>query len=309
MTSKSSRWSILLGMTLLGQLLVKQICADLVATFTYPVENGLTFYDGQTINVSWTSTLDKASLTLFCVDRTKSSGLAFIVNAVDNVKPIGSTLVFVNFKVSSDYCWFNIFETGHRGNGVNSVTFLLSAGDRSETTLGLSGVATTSFAASGVPTGPAKPAAPSSKTSLSLAGASTLSTQSSISSLSSPTFHPSEGGLSTGANVGIGVGVGVGVGALVVLGGFVYWLLRLKRAKQTQSILWVGNEGVEKAAGQGTSVAAVYELGEDRQLPAELGTITGTIFELPEGTAMASPSQTKAKKTKKKKKFIRRASY
>jgi hypothetical protein len=56
----------------------KVTCADLVGTFTYPVENGLIFYNGETIDVSWTSTLSNASLYLFC---------RYEIDSVWNTKP------------------------------------------------------------------------------------------------------------------------------------------------------------------------------------------------------------------------------
>ncbi|OAQ82344.1 hypothetical protein VFPBJ_04928 [Purpureocillium lilacinum] len=212
------------------------------------------------------------------------------LNSVDNVKTIGSTLVYVDFNVSSDYCWFNIYETGQRGNGVNSVTFLLSADDRSETTLGVSGVPTTSYAASGVPTGPAKPAR-TDKTTLTGTTLNTITDTPTPSLSSVPSPSPStspafESGLSGGAKAGIGVGVGVG--ALLLVGGLTYWLLRRKRA--TQSGSWAGREGDKEVVEKAIGVATIHEIGDGRQLPLELDTSTGTLAELPEDTIAASSS-------------------
>ena len=219
------------------------------------------------------------------------------VNSVDNVKPIGSTLVYVDFNVSSDYCWFNIYETGQRGNGVNSVTFLLSAEDRSETTLGVSGVPTTSYAASGVPTGPAKPAR-TDKTTLTRTTLNTVTdtptpSLSFVPSPSPSTSPPSESGMSGGAKAGIGIGVGVG--ALLLLCGLVYWLLRRKRERQSQSGSWAGKGGDKEVVEKAIGVATIHEIGDGRQLPLELDTSTGTLAELPEDTIAASSSNGRAR--------------
>lgn len=64
---------VLAFVAILCSLFAGMTRAALVGTFTYPVENGLLFYDGETINVSWTSTLSNASLSLYCRYETDST--------------------------------------------------------------------------------------------------------------------------------------------------------------------------------------------------------------------------------------------
>lgn len=43
--------------------------------FTYPVEKGLTFYEKDSVNVSWTSNFNSARLLLFCWEGEKEDVL------------------------------------------------------------------------------------------------------------------------------------------------------------------------------------------------------------------------------------------
>ncbi|KAI5457336.1 hypothetical protein BGZ63DRAFT_394496 [Mariannaea sp. PMI_226] len=78
MKTNLARWSLPLRSILLCQLWARLALADKVGTFTYPADNGLIFYDGETINASWTSRLSNASLTLFCRNGTESEGATFV---------------------------------------------------------------------------------------------------------------------------------------------------------------------------------------------------------------------------------------
>ncbi|CAI7637283.1 unnamed protein product [Penicillium glandicola] len=263
--------------------------ADLPGTFTYPVENGLVFYDGETIDVSWTSTLSNASLTLFCRNGTETSGTTYQINS------IGSTEVYVNFRQSSDYCWLNLYETGNNADGVNSVTFILSSDYHSETTLGITGVATTSYAGTGVPTGPVTAATTATATATSTGTATTIkgsvSTTATEAATNTATASSSSGNLSTGAKAGIGAGVGVA--SLAVLGAFLLWFLRRKRVRRNGQDLSEGQEGMTKekamlldagetggATGTTWQPEVVHEMRGDKGRPYELHASTGHTVEL-----------------------------
>ncbi|KAJ5910330.1 hypothetical protein N7504_004973 [Penicillium tannophilum] len=262
--------------------------AALVGTFTYPVENGLLFYDGETINVSWTSTLSNASLSLYCRYESDSTWNTYEISSIGLVDSIGSKQVDVVIEKSSDYCWFNLFETGDDADGVNSVTFLISSDVHSGTTIGLSGVATTSYAGVGVPTGPVTAATTTATTTstdvTSSASSSTIetSTKSVTASLAS---GKSSGDLSTGAKAGIGAGVGVA--SLMLLGACLFWFLRRRRGRGNGQVF---AEGQRETAKEKTALMDAVEIGaakrsawhpdtvqemSDSQRPFELHASTG----------------------------------
>ncbi|KAJ6024621.1 hypothetical protein N7540_005418 [Penicillium herquei] len=282
--------------TILCFLFAKVTCTDLVGTFTYPVENGLQFYDGETIDVSWTSTLSNASLTLYCRYETDSTWNTYTISDTELVESSGSKLVDIKITKSSDYCWFNLFKTGNDTDGVNSVTFLISSDVHSGTTIGLTGTATTSYAGVGVPTGPVTAATTvttatttSSSSSTSTSTATISDSTSSVStSTGSVTASPSSessseksnGGLSTGAKAGIGAGVGVA--ALILIGAFILWLLKRRRGRGDGNVLFDGQPGTAKektvllkaaeigpAKGSAWEPDNVYEM-RDNQRPFEL---------------------------------------
>ncbi|KAJ5802839.1 uncharacterized protein N7503_005289 [Penicillium pulvis] len=270
--------------------------AALVGTFTYPVENGLLYYDGETIDVSWTSTLSNASLSLYCRYETDSTWNTYEISSIGLVDSIGSKQVDVVIEKSSDYCWFNLFETGDDADGVNSVTFLISSDVHSGTTIGLSGAATTSYAGVGVPTGPVTAATTTATTTTTATATATTpdvtnstststietSTKSVTASLAS---GKSSGDLSTGAKAGIGAGVGVA--SLMLLGACLLWFLRRKRGRGNGQAFAEGQRGTTK---EKTALMDAVEIGatkgsawhpdtvqemRDSQRPFELHASTG----------------------------------
>ncbi|KAJ5701440.1 hypothetical protein N7488_008988 [Penicillium malachiteum] len=285
MNTRRSGKGLLVFATIFCFLLAKVTCTDLVGTFTYPVENGLQFYDGETINVSWTSSLSNASLTLYCRYESDSTWETYTI--------------LIDITKSSDYCWFNLFQTGNDTDGVNSVTFLISSDVHSGTTIGLTGTATTSYAGVGVPTGPVT-AATTSTTSSSLTttfttsdSTSSVSTSTSSTTASTSSAKPSEkssGGLSTGAKAGIGAGVGVG--ALIVIGVLLFWFFKRRQGRgngQVFSELQAGTARekavllnaaeIGPAKGIPWEPANVYEM-RDSQRPVELDASTRHTAEL-----------------------------
>lgn len=187
---------------------------------------------------------------------------------------------------SSDYCWLNLFETGDDADGVNSVTFLISSDVHSGTTIGLSGVATTSYAGVGVPTGPVTAATATATTTDVTSSASTSTIETSTESVTaSLASGKSSGDLSTGAKAGIGAGVGVA--SLMLLGACLLWFLRRKRGRENGQAF---AEGQRETAKEKTALMDAVEIGatkgsawhpdtvqemRDSQRPFELHASTG----------------------------------
>lgn len=57
---------MLLLIPLLAGLVQVALAQEFAATFTYPAEKGLRFYEQDTVNVSYTSNIKNASLWTFC---------------------------------------------------------------------------------------------------------------------------------------------------------------------------------------------------------------------------------------------------
>ncbi|KAJ5719681.1 hypothetical protein N7493_007259 [Penicillium malachiteum] len=226
--------------------------------------------------------------------------LRFLVSDIGIVETSGSTEVYIDITKSSDYCWFNLFQTGNDTDGVNSVTFLISSDVHSGTTIGLTGTATTSYAGVGVPTGPVT-AATTSTTASSLTTTFTTTTDSTSdvsSSTSYATASPSSvqasekssGVLSTGAKAGIGAGVGVV--ALIIIGVFLFWFLKRRQGRGSGQVFSELQAGTARektvllnaaeigpAKGSAWEPANVYEM-KDNQRPVELDASTRHTAEL-----------------------------
>ncbi|KAK5993699.1 hypothetical protein PT974_07135 [Cladobotryum mycophilum] len=225
------------------------------ASFTFPVQKGLLFYEQDTVNVSYTSNISNASLWTFCWEGNNHNTLATL-KMIQKAQPFnGSELIQVNFNINSDECWFNLRDNNTQGSeGVNNVPFSLTSNQRSQTTIRLTGPATTSAAST-------------------LGHSPTASATTTTGKNSLKTSHSGDGdgagagGLSAGAKAGIGVGVSLGaIGAAAALAGAVLLARRRWRGKQDDAVASHDEKGHE-----------AYDNGVSKhgglQLPVEAGAV------------------------------------
>ncbi len=60
------QWPFAVLLLVLGRAAALKGDGNKGSGFTYPVEEGLTFYEKDSVNVSWTSKFNTASLLVFC---------------------------------------------------------------------------------------------------------------------------------------------------------------------------------------------------------------------------------------------------
>ncbi|KAF7549224.1 hypothetical protein G7046_g8420 [Stylonectria norvegica] len=230
MKSWLTRWPLAAALLLLQYTVALRGDKNKGSGFTYPAEKGLTFYEKDSVNVSWATNFKSASLLVFCWEEGKE-GILAQKKRWDNVPGNnGSQIVFVDFNTTASTCWFNLRDRDKdaQDSGINSAGFALSSMERSQTTLGLQGPATTTLAVTATRRPATMTIATESPTFIKEGSPTSTEAKATATTGNYVKNSSSVGRLSTGAKAGIGAAVGVGVLGLAALATSFYVVKRRK---------------------------------------------------------------------------------
>lgn len=267
--------------TRLGQLgywaVLSLVCSTALAenVFTYPTQEGLTFYEKDTVLVSYDSTIANVTLWTFCWEKDENDEQALRTSESNRTGPNrarrmdvsmllplgvskrrptdigyycaeqhlidaadmdGTQPVVIDFKTDSDKCWFNFRDNDEKQDGANSVEFSMRSQPRDTQTEW------------GLPKDEDKEPEPTSAPSPSPSSSTTTSSSSSQTSTSASSEPTTGSGRQNGSGseeqkdeglsngAKIGIGVGVGLGVFGIAAAIVgFWLMRRSRRPSATS--------------------------------------------------------------------------
>ncbi|KAM7198190.1 hypothetical protein V8F20_006217 [Naviculisporaceae sp. PSN 640] len=257
------------------------------SAFTFPAagEDGMTYYQNDTVLVSYVSSFPDPGLYAWCKD---DNGQVYNVYTNSHAASFNGTQpVLIDFTTDNGECWWNLRRQFESPDGANGGVFTVADTEREG---GPQTISQFRLATSSMTTLAASSTSLTGNTRQTQTGASTFTTtSSSITSTSTDTDDVSPngngtnptpqqnsndgGGLSTAAAAGIGVAVGVVV--VVFLIGLIIWLRKWKSnviaeaVKATQS----GSGGSGGSGGStfdspATAAASLQAVGELRAGPS-----------------------------------------
>lgn len=250
------------------------------SAFTFPAEVGMTFYQNDTVLVSYVSSFPDPGLYGWCEDDSGiKNGMAtslslrhdpgrriltrlLVVYSNDHAASFNGTQpVLIDFTFDTGKCWWNLRRQFESPDGANSPKFKVADTERE------GGSQTISQSSSSTTSTPPSSSTPSRQTGTSTltttTSSSTTTSTNGVSSNTSSSSPNDSGGLSTAAAAGIGVAVGVVV--IVFLIALLIWLRKWKSnviaeaVKATQS---GGAGGGSNFGSLGTGAASLQGMGE-----------------------------------------------